>query len=573
MPVIAQGEARPLRSALRTATHVHGTDGLAGASTLPGRAGRPIFDVAQPSARRDAVGLMIESARVHGDQLTIVALGPLTNLARALERAPKIMARVGRVVVMGGAVKVPGNVTSVAEFNFHVDPWAAERVMGAGLPLTLVPLDVTQQVRLTTRQVTAAAGTSSSVLTKLATRFINSGFGGRWQQVGMPMHDPLAIAVALHPQLVDTRAMAVRVETDGELTRGQVIIDERPHAPKDPRATVEVALTVDAPRAADLIAAHLSGPPTAMPTGRRTAVAVLGGANIDLTVKTPRLPLAGETVQGGDLATGLGGKGANQAVAASRAGSAVHFFSALGLDAGGGKFRIALTDEGIRLHEPAPDKDTPTGAALICVDDRGENLIAVAPGANRRFRWHALQSPTAILGQCKVLAGPLELPLGSTTAAYRSAKRLGLTTILNAAPAAPIPAGLRRYVDILVVNETEAASLCGLPVGTLAQARLALNRLLDQGYGCVILTLGASGAIWCSGGRIHRQKGYPVRTVDTTGAGDTFVGYLASGLASELSLEHAIDLAARAGALAVTRAGAQASVPERARVERVQRQK
>jgi len=573
VPPIAQGASRPLRGALETATHVHGSDGLAGASALRHRDGRAILDVVLPPTRRDAVGRLVQAAERYGSELTIVALGPLTNIAHALERAPQAMGAVGRVVVKGGAVMVPGNITPVAEFNFYVDPWAAERVMGSGLPLTLVPLDVTQQVRLLSRRVSEAASGSASALAKLAVHFVRSGFGGRWRREGMPMHDPLAVAVALHPELVDTRAMAVQVETDGKLTRGQVITDRRPHAEAGERPFVDVALAVDATRAADLITGHLAGPHRSTASGQGDAVAVLGGSNVDFTVKAPRLPSPGETVQGNDLATGLGGKGANQAVAAARAGSPVHFFTSLGLDTGGGDFRAALADEGICLHEPPPAKQVPTGAALICVDDQGENLIAVAPGANRRFRWQSVPCSTTVLRQCKVLAGPMELPIVSITAAFRGAKRLGLTTILNAAPATPIPARLRRFVDILVVNETEAALLCDLPITTNSQARLALTRLHAQGYGCVILTLGPAGAIWTKDGRIHRQRGYKVRTVDTTGAGDTFVGYLASALARELPLASALDLAARAGALTVTRAGAQASVPKRARVERLRNEK
>lgn len=568
-PLIAQGESRPLAGPLVTATHVHGDDGLSGASMLKRPGGLPLFQGKPPSAKRDAPQRLVELAQEHGNDLVIVAVGPLTNVARAIELAPATMARVKRLVVMGGAVLVPGNITPVAEFNFYVDPYAAEKVMGAGIPTTLIPLDVTQRVRLHARQVATGASGPRGNLERLARHFIKQGFGGRWQTEGMPMHDPLAVAAALVPEVVQTTSMPVRVETDGALTRGQVITDRRQHAETDKRHKVDVALDVDVAKAVSLIASHFAGADNRTDPKAQNGVAILGGANIDLTVPTPKLPAPGETVQGKDLQTGFGGKGANQAVAARRAGSEVHFFSLLGNDSGGDDFREAIGKEGIELHEPPTARSSPTGAALICVNAAGENLIAVAPGANAKFRWHSMKDPEATLKSCKVMAGPLELPMPSTVAAYRQAKALGLVTILNAAPAAPIPAKLRRCVDILVVNETEAAFLSGKPVENMKQANAAVLALQGQGFPCVILTLGAAGALWSQDGKVRRQRGYTVTVKDTTGAGDTFVGYLANALARGIALDGAIDLAARAGALAVTRAGAQSAIPKLAKAMRL----
>jgi inosine-uridine nucleoside N-ribohydrolase len=211
-PVIARGAGAPLARPLRTAVGFHGDDGLGGAAG-------PGTDAGDGPAGPD---VLVEMARRHGSALTLVALGPLTNLALALERDGRALAQVGRLVVMGGAVDVPGNVTPDAEFNFHVDPEAARRVLGAGLPVELVPLDVTRQVVLTRERLDAALATAPAALGRFVTdmtRWVFRTDQGCTDARTMSLHDPLAVGVATDLAAVEMEDVCVSVGPDGETRR------------------------------------------------------------------------------------------------------------------------------------------------------------------------------------------------------------------------------------------------------------------------------------------------------------------------------------------------------------------
>ena len=212
-PVVAPGAASPLARALTTATRYHGEDGLGDLPDWP--------RVELVPASPDAVSVIIDTARRHGRELTLVALGPLTNLALALKEDASAVRRVGRVVAMGGAVDVPGNVTPTAEFNMHVDPEAAHRVLAAGLPLELVPLDATRQAVLPRAGMRAALARSPGMLALRIQAFSERAF--RIAHVdgsqGMALHDPLAVAVAVDPSLAKWEAMRLAIGPDGETLR------------------------------------------------------------------------------------------------------------------------------------------------------------------------------------------------------------------------------------------------------------------------------------------------------------------------------------------------------------------
>lgn len=217
-PIIVEGAPTPLARPLVTAGHYHGADGLGEA--FPPETGAPVPD---PPSEPRGPHTIVEMARRLGKMLTVVAIGPLTNIALALERDPAAMAGIGRLVVMGGAVDVPGNVTPTAEFNMHVDPEAAERVFAAGLPLDLVPLDVTRRVVLTRAELDAALARAPrrladfvSAFTRFAFR-VDEGAGER----GITLHDPLALGIALDASLVTVEPMRVSVGSGGETRRTQ----------------------------------------------------------------------------------------------------------------------------------------------------------------------------------------------------------------------------------------------------------------------------------------------------------------------------------------------------------------
>ena len=593
-PRLVPGAAGPLRGRLNTAPEVHGDDGLVGLSRVRDRGGRLLFPASRGPipGREGAPGAIVAKAREHGENLTIVALGPLTNLARALEADAEAMRQVGRLIVMGGAVEAPGNVTAAAEFNFHVDPEAADRVLTSDMRITLVGLDVTRQVRLRWPVVRDALRGNQSPLARAVrhlTRPLDSTDGG------LLLHDPLAMALAVDTTLVRTRRLPVRVETKGTHTRGMSIADRRPtrgkrpadgDAAEDDAPLVDVAFEVDAARVLGLVAERVLG--AARPTERFADVVVVGSANTDLTVTARALPRPGETVTEGALHTGFGGKGANQAVAARRAGSEVAFVARLGADVHADRYLEHLGAEGIDIGAISRDRRAASGVALIAVDADGHNQIAVASGANARLRPAHLKAGLRRLRAGSVVVAQFEVPIATVEAAFRAARRVGATTLLNPAPvpsssdptsdAAPapgdgspvqrVPEALVALTDVVVVNQVEAEQLAGLPVTGVVPARKAAAALVESGFGAAVITLGDRGAVWTdasSGGRAAAPR---VKAVDTVGAGDTFVGFLASDLARGVPLGDCVAEAVSAASLAVTRPGAQSGIPRRSDLAR-----
>jgi purine nucleosidase/pyrimidine-specific ribonucleoside hydrolase len=236
---------------LNTAAHVHGDDGLGGVSTLRTAAGQPRYPAAEvTNAKPDAVACMLDLVRESPGQHTLVALGPLTNLAVAWQREPRTFQQLAELVIMGGAVTVPGNVTAIAEFNMYVDPDAARIVFASGVPIRLVGLDVTEQVRLTDEMMDLSVRPLGSPLAQFVLDCTAQTMAYSSQvecRSGMAMHDPLAIAALVDPALVRTVPMSLQVETAGELTTGMLVADRRPRRSDLPAvANVSVALEVDA---------------------------------------------------------------------------------------------------------------------------------------------------------------------------------------------------------------------------------------------------------------------------------------------------------------------------------------
>jgi ribokinase len=275
-------------------------------------------------------------------------------------------------------------------------------------------------------------------------------------------------------------------------------------------------------------------------------VCVVGSANLDLVAGAPRIPMPGETVLGTTYAEHPGGKGLNQAVAASRSGAAVVFVGAVGTDAAGERLRGVLADEAIDATGLATS-DRPTGRALIVVDDRGENSIVVVPGAN------ATVTAPAPLPRSSVVLCQLEVPIDAVATSLAAARAAGALTVLNPAPAAALPGAVLADCDVIVPNEHELALLGGV------------DALLAAGCGAVVVTRGGAGVDVHAGGTagtapLHVPP-FPVDVVDTTGAGDAFCGALAARLAAGDPLEVAVRWAAAAGALATTVAGAVPAQP------------
>jgi len=296
-------------------------------------------------------------------------------------------------------------------------------------------------------------------------------------------------------------------------------------------------------------------------------VLVIGSANVDFTVTVDRLPQEGETVSGGRLHVGHGGKGANQAVAARRLGAEVRFVGCVGADTFGDEIVARLATQGIATDGLNRSAEAATGTALIIVDAQGRNQIAVAPGANRALTPEIAQKREGDFEWADVLLVQLETAIPTVTWALRTARRHNVLTILNPAPAQPLPEEIYSLVDYLTPNAGEAALLTGCAVDGPETARGAAERLLARGVATVVVTLGEAGALACGESSTLHFPAFPVRVVDTTGAGDAFNAGLAVGLAAAGTLEQAIPLANAAAALACTRTGAQEALPDRAQVE------
>lgn len=277
---------------------------------------------------------------------------------------------------------------------------------------------------------------------------------------------------------------------------------------------------------------------------------------MDLIVNVPHLPRPGETVIGESLLRAPGGKGANQAVAAARLGASVTMIGRVGHDSFGRDLTRGLREEGVSTRW-VRGSDRPTGAALIEVDDGGENTIAVAPGANADLLPEDV--PRKAIESASVAVAQLEVPLPSIEEAFRLARLSGVRTILNAAPARMVPGSLLDLADVVICNEVELAMLLGRPVleGEETVAARALRSAPDQ---IVVVTLGERGALAIAGAEAVEQPSYRVQVVDSTGAGDAFVaGFSIALQAADVSA--ALRLGCGAGALATTARGAQPSMP------------
>ena len=292
-------------------------------------------------------------------------------------------------------------------------------------------------------------------------------------------------------------------------------------------------------------------------------VYVVGSSNTDMVVKTPTLPRPGETIIGGNFLMNPGGKGANQAVAAARMAGKVVFIGCVGDDQFGKNTLKQLAEENIDTSNVIIDKSTPSGVALITVDNNGENCIAVAGGANNNLSPYHLDTPLFDLTADDILLTQLESPLKTVQKAIELAFQSHTKTILNPAPAQILPDTIYPLLFAITPNETEAEVLTGIAISDESSAHLAAENLYKKGCSNVVITLGSKGAYLYSEdfkGIISSQK---TEAIDSTAAGDCFNGALAVAIGEGKSLVDAIEFANKAAAISVTRMGAQSSIPRR----------
>lgn len=294
----------------------------------------------------------------------------------------------------------------------------------------------------------------------------------------------------------------------------------------------------------------------------RGNIVVVGSLNMDLVVHAPRHPQGGETLLGSGFATYPGGKGANQAVGAARLGGRVTLIGRVGGDAFGEALTNGLQVDGVDTSFIRVDQHQPTGVALITIDAAGQNTIVVAPGANAALTPDDIINAEAAFSRSAILLVQLEIPFVTVEAALRLAAKHGLRVLLNPAPAAPLPDAVIAAAEFIIPNQSELAILTGLP-----DIDSAIALLLQRGARNVIVTLGEQGAQY-SGvqGRFH-VPAIPIEVVDTTAAGDAFLGALAVALVENKSVDEALRWGTAAGARAVSQPGAQSSLPRRSELE------
>ena len=291
-------------------------------------------------------------------------------------------------------------------------------------------------------------------------------------------------------------------------------------------------------------------------------ILVVGSLNMDLVVRAPRFPAPGETISGEDLAIIPGGKGANQAVAAARLGAAVSMLGCVGSDGFGQSLLDNLIHNRVDVNRVRRDTSA-TGTATIIVDAHGQNSIVLSPGANGKVS----PDDVADLPDAKILILQFEIPSETVLRAAQQAREKEMRVIVNPAPARKVGPELLKLVDILIPNESELSLLTGTPVTDSASAEAAARRMIAQGVGMVIVTRGEHGSLTVTQNDIYHVPAFQVEVIDTTAAGDAFIGGLAVALAEDKPIREALTNANACGALAVTRFGAQPSLPTRDEVQ------
>ena len=292
-------------------------------------------------------------------------------------------------------------------------------------------------------------------------------------------------------------------------------------------------------------------------------ITVVGSINLDRTIRVHQMPKPGETIHTKEVFSSGGGKGANQAVAAKRSGSKTHFIGGIGNDEAGQVMFDLLNQEEIDTSGVIELENQATGQAYIMIDNQGENSIMIHSGANNAFTTDHVKRYEPIIRESDFLIGQLESAVDSTIEAFEIARKAEVVTILNPAPAfEALPAALLKATDIIVPNETETEILTGIKITDEASMKQAAQRLHDLGIAVVIITVGSKGAFYHTEKNSGMVPAFKVNAVDTTAAGDTFIGSMSSVLKKDISnLEAAIRYANKASSIAVQRFGAQPSIP------------
>lgn len=296
-------------------------------------------------------------------------------------------------------------------------------------------------------------------------------------------------------------------------------------------------------------------------------ITVLGSLNMDLVANVRVMPRIGETLIGNAYKQVPGGKGANQADAIAKLGGKVQIIGMVGDDSFGRDLKESLNRDGVDVRYIKTDRNTPTGIAMIMVNDEGDNSIVVVPGANFKLTPKDIDDSLKAIEEGEIVVAQLETPIDTVRYTLKKAKELGKYTILNPAPAARLDDELIGYIDLLIPNETELEVLSGKAIESELDIISAAKVLIDKGVNELIVTIGDKGSLYINGNESRIYPAYRVKPVDTTAAGDSFIGGIAVALWQGKTMEEAIQFATKVGALTVTKEGAQSSLPTLKEVE------
>ena len=299
----------------------------------------------------------------------------------------------------------------------------------------------------------------------------------------------------------------------------------------------------------------------------KDTIVVIGSSNVDMIMKVGHFPTLGETVTGGKFNQVYGGKGANQAVGAARAGGQVAFVSSVGDDVFGPPMTRNFRDDGINTNFIFKETGVPCGTALIMIDDKGDNIITVAAGANEKLTPEHLETAGELIRGSEIIVLQNEVPIETVEKAIRMANESGVKVIYNLAPAREINPDLFNKIDYLVLNEVETNFLTGVDIDSIGDAKKAATKLIKKGIKTVIITLGSKGSYISSEEFEGQIEAFKVEVVDTTAAGDVFCGSLAVALNEGKKINNAVKFATAASALSVTKLGAQPSAPTRMEID------
>lgn len=297
-------------------------------------------------------------------------------------------------------------------------------------------------------------------------------------------------------------------------------------------------------------------------------ILVIGSTNVDFLIRSERLPAFGETVTDGTFMQNYGGKGANQAVGASRAGGYVYFVTCLGEDLYAEELVHNFENDGIDVRYVFKDANSATGSALIMLDKDGNNYLSVAPGSNYKLSTAHIDETVDILQEAEIIVLQMEIPFETTAYIFKLAEQYGKKILFNLAPARPFDFSVLKQTFVFIVNEVEASMVTGLQVESDEEIKIAAGKLLELGPRIVIITLGARGSYILSSGYQQFIPAFKVKALDTTAAGDVFCGSLAVALVEGKELPEAVRFAGAASAISVTRLGAQPSAPTRNEIEK-----